>query len=246
MESVHSQPITIESLKTTVVKKANESVKSDAKESTSESTRADSINMDSFTMAELQQDLGLDSPPDDTVEIPEVFDIKPVILSVHTMIGHSDAVWEMKIHSNGKLLASASADGSVRIWDISNPHTCTIKSTIWYNGFSTGQSGQFVSGTQTPVCLSWYQDLLYVGFKQGGVGVYDIQGQQVKQHLISDTGVLSILALDAVLYCGYESGKLVMYDRSNLEQVLHQSHDAGIESLCSSRGTVVARGISID
>jgi WD40 repeat protein len=36
--------------------------------------------------------------------------------SVAQFIGHQDAVWDLKLHSMRPLLASASSDGTVRLW----------------------------------------------------------------------------------------------------------------------------------
>ncbi|ORZ11245.1 WD40-repeat-containing domain protein [Absidia repens] len=38
-------------------------------------------------------------------------------LYITTFIGHTDAIWDFKLSSNSSILASASADGKVKVWD---------------------------------------------------------------------------------------------------------------------------------
>lgn len=55
-------------------------------------------------------------------------------LSIATYVGHTDAIWDIKLFPAGReLLASASADGSVKIWDTQTSGQL-LKSSLSYNG----------------------------------------------------------------------------------------------------------------
>lgn len=60
-------------------------------------------------------------------------------LNVATYIGHTDAIWDFKLspdNYNDNLLASASADGTVKIWDTQT--SGNLLKTSWaFDGIST-------------------------------------------------------------------------------------------------------------
>lgn len=64
-------------------------------------------------------------------------------LYITTFIGHTDAIWDFKLSSHqSHLLASASADGKVKIWDTeANDHL--LKSTWNYEGIIGDQENDF-------------------------------------------------------------------------------------------------------
>lgn len=66
-------------------------------------------------------------------------------LNITSYVGHTDAIWDFKLfpiaRNNTCLLASASADGTVKLWDTQTSGQL-LKSTLTYNGVNTeGQRG---------------------------------------------------------------------------------------------------------
>lgn len=56
-------------------------------------------------------------------------------LNVTTYIGHTDAIWDFRL-SKDNLLASASADGTVKIWDTESTGNL-LKSSLTFDGISS-------------------------------------------------------------------------------------------------------------
>lgn len=56
-------------------------------------------------------------------------------LNIATYIGHTDAIWDFRL-SNDNLLASASADGTVKIWDTESTGNL-LKTSLTFDGIST-------------------------------------------------------------------------------------------------------------
>ena len=64
-------------------------------------------------------------------------------LNLNTYIGHTDAIWDIRLfpirNQNTQLLASASADGTVKIWDTEADNS-PLKTSWGYYGINTGES----------------------------------------------------------------------------------------------------------
>jgi striatin 1/3/4 len=58
-------------------------------------------------------------------------------LNIATYIGHTDSIWDFKL-SKDDLLASASADGTIKIWDTLSTGNL-LKSSWIYDGISNEQ-----------------------------------------------------------------------------------------------------------
>jgi striatin 1/3/4 len=101
-------------------------------------------------------------------------------LKQHTYVGHSDAVWDIRSHpmaSQRPILASCSADGSVKVWDTGEAAR-GLKSTIWFGGSRANGVG---CGDQrdapNPTSLDWVQPeltRLAVAYQNSVVKVFDI------------------------------------------------------------------------
>lgn len=65
-------------------------------------------------------------------------------LNVATYIGHTDAIWDFKLspdNYNGNLLASASADGTVKIWDTQTSGNL-LKNSWAFDGITTEEDSR--------------------------------------------------------------------------------------------------------
>ena len=71
-------------------------------------------------------------------------------LKIHTLIGHSDAVWEIQPHRSESLLLSCSADGTLKLWDVTMSNA-SLKSSFWYHGVRQ----EFVSDFEVPTSVCW-------------------------------------------------------------------------------------------
>lgn len=99
-----------------------------------------------------------------------VFNLEPSY-AVSTLVGHSDAIWEIKPHPATPFLISASADGSLKLWDV-NLESSGLKSTFWYNGFTKSSTSQY----ESPTSVCWGNANTIIGsYKNSIVKSFDIQ-----------------------------------------------------------------------
>ena len=54
-------------------------------------------------------------------------------LNLATYVGHTDAIWDFKLSPFNNLLASASADGTIKIWNTQTTGSL-LKSTLTFDG----------------------------------------------------------------------------------------------------------------
>jgi striatin 1/3/4 len=121
---------------------------------------------------------GLDSTvrswriPSKNIELYSKYD--PTIKQ-HTFEGHTDAVWCVKSHplrEQYHLLASASSDGTIKLWDTKN---YGLKSTLDYNGLLSDRSKEIESN---PTYLDWLNNDLskiIVSYQNSMVKLFDIE-----------------------------------------------------------------------
>lgn len=92
--------------------------------------------------------------------------------NVRHLTGHTDAIWSLQLHPALSLLASASADGTVRLWQ-SNALLDSGKEI----DKESSSAVLSVPGTR-PVSVAWTPDAnahLLVGFTSGKCCVYDVE-----------------------------------------------------------------------
>jgi WD40 repeat protein len=126
------------------------------------------------------EDLVFSGSMDSTIRI---FNIPPLNLpthsphdrtiAVHTLVGHSDAIWEVSPHLVAPLLLSASADGSLKLWDVQNPG---LKTTYWYGGGIKGSASSFESPTS--ICWSTTSSLI-ASYRNSVVKSFDMETRAV-------------------------------------------------------------------
>ncbi|KAJ3065847.1 hypothetical protein HDU98_010801, partial [Podochytrium sp. JEL0797] len=99
---------------------------------------------------------------------------------------HTDTVWDMQLNdsasgSNGGgeaqkiCLATASADGSVKIFDVEGGHRLRATLKEFENGAVVGGEGSG-GGVVNPTCLEWVEGgKVVVGYQNSGVRVWDVE-----------------------------------------------------------------------
>lgn len=112
--------------------------------------------------------------------------------SVNTLVGHTDAVWDLRLFpmrsADTQLLASASADGTVKIWDTESSTGSHLK-TSWSYGGAQDEDSASMSHTEIPTSLDFVpSDLkkLAVSFNNSVIRLYDVETGQVIITLTSD------------------------------------------------------------
>ncbi|KAJ8662327.1 hypothetical protein O0I10_002021 [Lichtheimia ornata] len=108
-------------------------------------------------------------------------------LNITSYVGHTDAIWDFKLfpiaRNNTCLLASASADGTVKLWDTQTSGQL-LKSTLTYNGVNT--EGQRDSSLPAPTSLDFcHTDLnkMIVSYTNADIRVFDVETGQVTETL---------------------------------------------------------------
>ncbi len=81
----------------------------------------------------------------------------------HLFIGHSDAIWDIKTHPNHPLIASGSADGTVKIWDSRLQENYSLRQTIW------SASNQGVTS------ITWFQGQIAIAYQNSTVRLVDVE-----------------------------------------------------------------------
>ncbi|KAI8590135.1 WD40-repeat-containing domain protein [Geranomyces variabilis] len=108
---------------------------------------------------------------------------------LHTYVGHSDIIWDLKLHplpQQSPSLASVSSDGSLKIWN-TTPDERALRTTMWYNGAShgggAGDDGDGEgSDLRNPTSVDWLPtnlNKLAVSYQNSVVKVFDAETGQV-------------------------------------------------------------------
>ncbi|KAI7901369.1 WD40-repeat-containing domain protein [Cokeromyces recurvatus] len=102
-------------------------------------------------------------------------------LNMATYIGHTDAIWDFKFSSTKyqkTLLASASADGTIKIWDTESTGSL-LKSSLTFDGILTEDTElNKVAPTSLDYCHTDINKLV-VSFVNAKIRLYDIETGQV-------------------------------------------------------------------
>ena len=81
---------------------------------------------EAYTREAIKKAEAMEAVKSANVEPPPVFDRNYTVQLVRTLVGHQSAVHAVAFIANGKQLASASQDGTIRIWDAASGKLVTI------------------------------------------------------------------------------------------------------------------------
>ncbi|KAG0337333.1 hypothetical protein BG004_007680 [Podila humilis] len=116
-------------------------------------------------------------------------------ITLSSYVGHTDVVWEIRlfplsISSSSQLLASISADGTLKIWDTEAKSSTPLKSSWGYHG-SSSTTTTAITGMMTPVptsvnfCPSDLKKVV-VSYTNSVVKLFDIETGQAILDFKSD------------------------------------------------------------
>ncbi|KAG9295235.1 hypothetical protein G9A89_000058 [Geosiphon pyriformis] len=113
-------------------------------------------------------------------------------LNLNTYIGHSDAIWDIRLfplrNLNTQLLASASADGTVKIWD-TNIEGSALKTSWSYYGSNSGKLVNGEGRPPIPTSVDFvHTDLkrIAVSYRNSIIKMFDIETGQCVVEFKSD------------------------------------------------------------
>lgn len=161
----------------------------------------------------------------------ETYDPYDASLQVTQLEGHTDAVWDVAALplrvKEEQLLATASADGCVKIWSTDNPGS-PLKLSWRFNGVDAAESdAQEAKSLPTPTALAVLPaDLkrLAVAYSNATIRIFDVEtGNSVLQLQSSEAGsgsqVNCLVAHPTLpmLVAGCEDGQIQLYDTNSGE-----------------------------
>jgi striatin 1/3/4 len=171
------------------------------------------------------------------------------------MIGHSDAVWEIQAHSTAPFLISASADGTLKLWDT---QSLALKSTFWYDGNNSQNQGHL----ESPTTVSWANiNSIVAGFKNSSAKMFDIETKRTMvqfesnksfgSHILMldqsiNTQITKLITHSTLPLCitAHEDGEIRIFDIHN-GQLVHSvaGHVGGTSTIAlSPDGTTLVSG----
>ena len=107
--------------------------------------------------------------------------------------GHSLPVTNMEFHSSGVFVASASVDGSVRIWDVRGGHVTHI-----FRPLAGGSGGG--SGRLSVTAIRWLDDIAHlviaIGRDDGSIAIHDLRDQDMKHVVVLRDHLSAVTCMD--------------------------------------------------
>ena len=124
---------------------------------------------------------------------PETTSITVQLQKTWGRSGHSLPVTEMEFHSSGVFVATASVDGSVRIWDVRGGHVTHI-----FRPLAGGSGGG--SGRLSVTAIRWLDDISHlviaIGRDDGSIAIHDLRDQDLKHVVVLRDHLSAITCMD--------------------------------------------------
>ncbi|KAG8768877.1 hypothetical protein FRC15_004886 [Serendipita sp. 397] len=139
------------------------------------------------------------------------------------LIGHTDAVWGLALLREGSLLVSCSADGTVKVWDVTSIPGA-LRLTWGYNGVgvdsASGSDEKDVIGATTVEAIKTNLKWVAVGYNDGVVKIFDVEtGKEVAALQAEGAEPSQVNAITShpalpLLVVGYEDKNIRVFDLS--------------------------------
>ncbi|GAA5798950.1 hypothetical protein HPULCUR_004359 [Helicostylum pulchrum] len=173
-------------------------------------------------------------------------------LNITTYIGHTDAIWDFRL-SKDNLLASASADGTVKIWDTESTGNL-LKSSLTFDGISSESRKDRAAPTSVDFCPTETNKII-VAFANAKIRMFDIEtGQVLMTFKGSDDSFDSTFATQInrivshptmpIIVSGHEDRHIKFYDLNTGEciQTMAGHLDAVTSLDINAAGTTMVSG----
>ncbi|KAI9301095.1 WD40-repeat-containing domain protein [Cunninghamella echinulata] len=100
-------------------------------------------------------------------------------LYITTFIGHTDAIWDFKLSPNSSLLASAAADGKIKVWDTEGSDQLLKRSWDYDGVFEDNHDINIQSNNRiSPTCVDFCRtdpSKLIVSYNNAKIRLFDIE-----------------------------------------------------------------------
>jgi len=175
---------------------------------------------------------------------------RPAPTCLRCLTGHRDTVWALQPHPRLSVLASASADGTVRLWS-----GCVDASSEDCNALSSAELQTLVAhddsthGTDLPTCLAWApraSALLLVGFTSSTCVAFDLEQRTMaklaeaqQSSAVNESSVKRATAITS-LACHLTMDLVVAGHTDCCARVFSPSTGRGVQTLCGHTDAVTA------
>lgn len=91
------------------------------------------------------------------------------------LVGHTDAVWDLALLREDTLLVSGGSDGMVKVWDLANGSSPSLKLTWGYNGAESPESSDAEVGVTSVEGVKTDLKKVAVAYRNAVVKLFDVQ-----------------------------------------------------------------------
>ncbi|EMR09265.1 hypothetical protein PNEG_02599 [Pneumocystis murina B123] len=134
--------------------------------------------------------------------------------------GHSNAVWDLSFQPVSSLLASISADGTIKLWDINHTDSSPLLSTLNFHGNNLNKSSSaiptsitFLNNDIRKISVSWNNAIIRIYDIETGSCVLELRNDEIYDGT-NDTQINKIISLskENMLISGHENKYIRFYD----------------------------------
>eukprot|EP01090_Pellita_catalonica_P019483 TRINITY_DN665_c0_g1_i2.p1 TRINITY_DN665_c0_g1~~TRINITY_DN665_c0_g1_i2.p1 ORF type:complete len:613 (-),score=100.28 TRINITY_DN665_c0_g1_i2:50-1888(-) len=120
------------------------------------------------------------SLPEEQVE-PYAENGKAIVYSEGVLMGHSESIWDLSLHSRSPMLLSSSADASVRLWNFQKSDTTSLRTLLH------SRDGENENCLPTSVSfVPSEQQQCVAAYRSGDLVVFDVETGQAVSKLSDD------------------------------------------------------------